>query len=361
MLVLTEEDVDQILTMDQCLEVLENTFLDYGRGSAASRPRTHTYTPVGDKTFYNFKSMDGAVPRYGVHALRISSEVCREEEWFGHRREEKLPLAPGGRFVGLIMLFDIATTEPIAILQDAGIQRMRVGATSGLAAKYLARPDAARVGLFGSGWQAGPQLEALVRVRPISSVTVFSVNPDHRKEFAQRMEAQLQIPVAAADDPREVVEGQDIVVCATNSFEPVFDGQWLQAGQHVNSLQSGELDFTVYQRADLIAIRSREQSLHFVQPDSATIPGHTEVTQSSGRYLENMEEKMVELGKVMAGLVPGRTAADQITVFGGSGTGPSSGLGIQFAAVGKVAVDMAKRHGLGHEIPTEWFTEVHHP
>ncbi|MPZ89559.1 MAG: hypothetical protein GEU81_16150, partial [Nitriliruptorales bacterium] len=118
--VLNEADVDALLDIDTCLAVLEPTFVDLGRSETVSRPRTHTYPYLRDATYYNFKSMDGAVPRYGVHALRLSSEVVQDTEVLGSRREEKLPLAQGGRFVGLVMLFDLETTEPLAIIHDSG-------------------------------------------------------------------------------------------------------------------------------------------------------------------------------------------------------------------------------------------------
>lgn len=357
-LILSEGDVERVLTMAGCLEVLDHTFRDYGLGKAVSRPRTHTYTPRGEKTFYNFKSMDGAVPRYGVHALRFSSEVVREVTVAGRTREEKLPLAPGGRYVGLVLLFDLETTEPLAIIQEAGLQRMRVGATSGLAAKYLSRENSEVVGMFGVGWQALPQLEALLRVRNIREVVVYSPTRANRRAFARATSDRLHVPVRPLDEPRDVVRGADIVVCATNSLVPVFDGSWLEPGQHVNSLQAGELDRATHERADVISVRSREVSRHYVQADSRETPGHTTKTHA---FNQGFEDKTVELGRVMAGLEDGRRSAEQITLFGGSGTGPSSGLGIQFAAVAKLVFDAARSHGIGREIPTEWLLEEHHP
>ena len=116
-LILSEEDIDQVLRVEDCVRVLEETFCDFGLGHAVSRPRTHTYTYLEPDTFYNFKSMDGGVPRYGVHALRISSEVVQTQKHFGRVREAKLPRAGGGRYVGMVMLFDMQTTEPLAIMQ----------------------------------------------------------------------------------------------------------------------------------------------------------------------------------------------------------------------------------------------------
>lgn len=357
-LILSEDDVEEVLCMRDCMRVLEETFRDFGLGQAVSRPRTHTYTWLEPGTFYNFKSMDGGVSRYGVHALRISSEVVQTQKHFGRLREEKLPRAAGGRYVGLLLLFDMQTTEPLAIMQEAGIQRMRVGGTSGIAAKYLARKDAKRVGMFGTGWQAKPQLEALSHVRNLEQVKVYSPNPENRTRFAAEMATCFDFPVIAVDNPREVVQSADILVCATNSQEPVFDGNWLQPGQHVNSLQGGELDEMTHVLANLIAVRAVEQSRHYVQKSAPEIPIHTEKT---GSFNKRFESKFETLGAIIAGLKPGRANDRDITLFGGSGTGPSSGLGIQFAAVGKLVYDLARTRGLGHQIPTEWLTEVHHP
>jgi ornithine cyclodeaminase/alanine dehydrogenase-like protein (mu-crystallin family) len=154
------------------------------------------------------------------------------------------------------------------------------------------------------------------------------------------------------------VEGSDIVVCATNSSEPVFNGDWIVPGQHVNSLQSGELDLRVLERADVIGIRAFEKSQHFVQKSATESPFNFE---KSKRYDKAFDGKLRALGDVVAGLAPGRQLENEITLFGGSGTGPSSGLGIQFAAVARVAYDGAREKGLGREVPTEWFTQSHHP
>lgn len=169
------------------------------------------------------------------------------------------------------------------------------------------------------------------------------------------MTAQFDFPVVATDDPRDVVSDADIIACATSSLEPVFDGAWLQPGQHVNSLQAGELDEVMHQRADAIVIRAFETSRYYIQKDSPETPGHAKVLK---RFSEGFEEKFIELGAIISGRQTGRSSTNQITLFGGSGTGPSSGLGIQFAAVGKLVYDLAMKRGdLGHRIPTEWLTQ----
>src|SRR5690242_13480889 len=141
--------------MRKCVDALAASFADLADGNAVDRPRSHTYTHLGDGRHYLFKSMDGALPRLGIHALRLSSDLT----WEHDGRRDKLPAAPGGRYVGLVLLFDQATLVPLAILPDGYLQRMRVGATSALAADRLARPEARVAAVVGAGWQAGAQIE----------------------------------------------------------------------------------------------------------------------------------------------------------------------------------------------------------
>lgn len=355
-LMLNNQEVESLLAMPEYVAVLEEAFADLARGHAVNRPRSHTYVPGDGGTHYLFKSMDGAWPRHGVHALRLSSDVVRERVSDGRLRREKLPAAPGGKWVGLVLLFSMRTGEPLAILQDGYLQRMRVGATSALAAKYLSRPESAAVGLYGSGWQAGAQLMGLCHVRPVASVRVYSPSRENRERFARDMTRLLGVPVTAVDEPRRAAEGVDILVCATNSLAPVLDGRWLEPGMHVNSLQGGELDDAVIQASDVIAVRSLVRSSHHPAPGLA--PAEVE---KGPQFRPEDEEKLRELGALIVGEARGRTSPRQITLFGGSGTGGSSGLGIQFAAVAHRIYGKARAAGAGREIPTEWFLEDVHP
>jgi ornithine cyclodeaminase/alanine dehydrogenase-like protein (mu-crystallin family) len=356
-LIMSNEDIEKVLTVQHCTEVLEAAFKDLAEGKAVNRPRSHTYTPVSNDNYYLFKSMDGSVPRYGVHALRLTSEIIRDHRVGEAMRSEKLPSLPGGKWLGLVLLFSIQDGALLAIMQDGYLQRMRVGATSGIAAKYLSRQDSQVVGLFGSGWQAGAQLIALCAVRNIKLIKVYSPNPENRKRFVSEMEKLLKVEIHALDKPKEIVEGSDIVVGATNSFDPVFDGDWLVSGMHVNSVQGGEIDARTLERADVVVIRSRERGTYWFPRDSQPRGSDREK-----RFQEvNLEPKIRELGEVILGKVSGRTDPRQITFFGGGGTAGSNGLGIQFAAVAAKIYELARERGLGREVPLDWFTESVHP
>ncbi len=354
-LVLSNEDVQQVLCMSDCMQVLREAFVDYEQGRAANRPRSHTYTPISEDEYYLFKSMDGSVPRYGVHGLRLSSDRLLQRTVGGARRREKLPAGPGGTYLGLVMLFSIETLELLAILQDGYLQRTRVGATSGLAAAALARKDSRVVGMFGSGWQAEGQLLALQEVRELEEVKVYSPNSAHCAAFVARMNQQLRVPVRSVDSPQQVVDGSDIVVAATNSSEPVFDSQWVVPGQHVNSLQGRELDDGMLDKADVIVVRSRDAPSHWFAGDA--VP---EEIARAKKTSSVHQAKTFELGSVLAGK-EGRTGEQEVTLFGGSGMGGSAGLGIQFAAVGHLVYERARAAGLGREVPSEWFLQTLRP
>jgi ornithine cyclodeaminase/alanine dehydrogenase-like protein (mu-crystallin family) len=182
---LNNDDVARVLTIDDCLEVLEDTFRDYAQGKAVNRPRTHSYAPIKESplTWYMFKTMDAIAPRYGVGGVRLTSDIVIEREVDGKLRREKPGLAPGGKWTELIFLFSIETGELLAIVHGGYLQRLRVGATSGLCAKYVARHGARRVALIGTGGLAGPHLEALAKLYDLDDVKVFSPTEKHRRDF----------------------------------------------------------------------------------------------------------------------------------------------------------------------------------
>lgn len=354
-IILSNEDIRPLVGMTEYMEALESAFADLADGKAITRPRSHTYSPIDEEKHYMFKTMDGSIPRYGVQALRLTSDVVREHVQDGKLRREKIPAA-GGKWVGLVLLFSIHTGEPLAIMQDGYLQRMRVGATSGIAAKHMSRPDTRRIGMYGTGWQAGAQLMALKEVRDIEDIKVYSTRPEHRERFAGEMRTELGLPIRAVDSPHEAAEGVDMIVCATNSLDPVFQGEWLRPGMHVNSINGGELDAETIRRSEVIGVRSRVISSHWA------VPGLQPKQMTKGVvFKEEDNEKIQELGEIVLGRAPGRTSAEQITLFGGSGTGGSSGLGIQFAAVAYRIYENAKRLGAGRHVPTDWFLEDVHP
>src|SRR5262249_12977409 len=160
-------------------------------------------SPPGENRVYRLKTMDAVVQGAGVAAIRIVSDVL---EWPGEEgkvRQVKVAALPGGRWLGLILLFSLENGEIVALFPDGVIQRMRVGATSGLAARYLARSDSATMGLIGSGWQAGSQLLAHCAVLPLKEVRVFSPSAENRRKFAEEMSKQVTATVRPVETAEE--------------------------------------------------------------------------------------------------------------------------------------------------------------
>ncbi len=214
-LVLNNQEIEALLPMADCLPAVEASFRDLGNGQAVNRPRSDMYSPTPhEDARYVFKSMDGSLPRLGVMALRLNSDVIRWRGDGGGVRKSKVPAA-GGRWVGLILLFSHETGEPLAIVPDGVIQRLRVGATNALAARELAADDASIYGLIGAGWQAGAQLMAMALVRQLREVRVYSPTPERREAFAAEMWQRLELPVHAVDTPEEAIRGAQILGTAT--------------------------------------------------------------------------------------------------------------------------------------------------
>src|ERR1700742_70725 len=194
-LLLSNEDVDKALTHQDALEATEEILRELAEGQAINRPRTQTYMPVESKENpgfkYRFKSQEGGGVGSGVWALRITSDMAGFSFTNGVKRRRILPVATGNTWCGLVILFDLEKLEPVAIMPDGVIQKMRVAAMSAVGAKYLAPERPRTLGLFGSGWQASAHLEALCRLFPFEKVKVYSPNQDNCRKFAHEMSEQL--------------------------------------------------------------------------------------------------------------------------------------------------------------------------
>ncbi len=312
-LILTEKEVDDLLEMSFTLEAVESVLRQHAEGRATNRARRRVALP---KSGLNF--MAAGAPEFRALGLKAYT-VARS----------------GARFYTL--LFDPESGELLSIMQSDKLGQLRTGAASGVATKHLARQDATTLGIYGAGWQAESQLEAIAAVRNLDRVIVFSRKEESRKRFAQKMGEKLGMEVEttpAAEEPA----AQDIVVTMTSSREPVLRGEWLREGAHVNAagsnfLMKAEIDRDVVKRAGLVTVDSKE-----------------ELGLEAGNLLQALETGVVlpeavrEIGQVIAGQVPGRTSPEQITLFA------SQGLAIEDLAAARLAYDRAKEGGVGHEI-----------
>jgi alanine dehydrogenase len=350
MLLLSDTEIQQVLTMEMCVQTLEEAYRELATGDAVTRPRSHTRVPMENGRYYMFKSMEGATRSTGVMALRLSSDMVERRNVSGMSRQIKLPMAPGKRFVGFDMIFSMRELRLLSMMPDDFVQKMRVAGSAAVATKYLAREDASVVGLFGSGWQASSAVLAMSIVRKIRKFKVYSTNKDRREKFVQEMRLQTGIDMEAVNHPDEALEGADIVYEATDSRSPVFDGTKIPSGAHINTI-SDAVDQATIERARVIAVRQTQAPLFFTMGD-ADIPFETpELTHA-------YDDKVSRIGDIITGKNAGRRNSTEVTYYGVS-TG-DIGVGIEFAAVCSKVYEQAKSRGLGRELPDEWFLQEKH-
>ena len=365
-LILSNEEVDALLPVKDCLERLDETYREAGNMRAQNRPRTDIYGPVHDDGRYVFKTMDGIVPLYEVAAIRLNSDIIAWNLDTVGLRKNKQPVAPGGKWVGLVLLFSTRTGEPLAIMPDGVMQRLRVAATNALAAKYLAPQKATIYALIGSGWQASGQMLAMASALPLEEIRIYSPTKKNRERLAAEMREALQIQVRPVDDARTAVQGADIVGMATNSVTPVVEFDWLEPDAHVTCVKALELGYGILEKSSRVVVHSRlDRPANYIVGESENAIYDHDPQEGLAKELKEARSSLrasaVDLTKQpdLADLVTGRVAeapAGTLTTFVNT-----IGLGIQFAALGSLAFERATKRQIGRKIPTDWLLETVHP
>ena len=358
MLILSNEDIEKILPVGACLDVLEEAYRDLGNGMAATVPRYDVFSPTKPNEFYEYKTMSGVLPGRKVAALRLNSSIVKWYEKAGGLRKDKLPVAGGDKYVGLVMLFSTETGEPLAIFPDGYVQKLRVAGASAIAARYLARPDAKVMALLGAGWQASAHLVTLSMIRDLKQIKIFSPTPDSRRRFIAEWSGKVAAQLIEAESAAQAIDGVDMVIATTNSISALFSGDILRPGMHVSCVKPCELDAATYKRADPLIIHWREAKPFQIAigVDRQSIPDVAEGWQHPITRKEEAVWDFPTLSELVNGQHPGRTKKDSISCFCNN-----VGLGLQFAAVGSEVLARAREARVGREIPTDWFLEDVHP
>jgi ornithine cyclodeaminase len=236
---------------------------------------------------------------------------------------------------GAVLLFEAEHGRLLAVIDASAVTALRTGAVSGMATRALARHDAGRVAILGSGVQAASHLEAMLVARDVSTVTVWSRSEANARRFAERESAKHGIAVRVAATAREAVEGADIVCTTTSAKEPVLEGAWLSPGTHVNAAGAcfpgaRELDTFAVVRSRLFVDR-RESALNeagdFLIPRKEGAVGDDHI--------------VAELGDVLLGRSPGRRSGDEVTLF------KSLGIGVEDLAAAHRLHRRAEAEGSG--------------
>jgi alanine dehydrogenase len=307
-LYLTEAEVGELLTPADALEAVEGCFRRLAEGAVDNTPRTRARLEGG--------------------AFAVMSAVDRELGLAGLKSYAWLE--NGTPFV--VVLFDTEKAELAAVIEADKLGQLRTGAASGVAAKHLAREGAGSLGVIGCGWQARSQVACIREALPgIEHVVAYCRSEDRLEEFCRELDAE------PGESHRDAA-GQDVVVTATTSRDPVLRGEWLHAGALVcaigaNDPRHRELDNVVLERAALVCCDSLQQarleSGDLIEPVEAGVLDWLEVH---------------ELQEVVAGELPGRQADDDIVLF------KSNGIAAWDVAIGAAALERAREQGVGTQV-----------
>jgi alanine dehydrogenase len=315
MLYFTEADVRDLLPMQQAIELMQSVFDRLAKGEAINQPRRRLILPTGSVLHY----MAGSDGRY--FGAKVYSAHARH----------------GAHFV--FLLYRAQDAEPLAIIEANHLGQIRTGAASGLATKYMARPDADTLAIIGSGFQARSQLAAMLSLKTFRQVKVWSRDNAKRTAFARECSTLFSTTVAATDTAEEAIRGAAVVVTATNAKEPVLAAEWITPGTHVNAMGSNqanrrELPAELIHQAAVIAVDSLEQA-----------------RIESGDLVLALDEdtwknpKIVELKDVVAGTALRERPPDAVTIF------KSNGLAVEDVICAAYVYAQGSKQGRGAKLP----------
>ena len=327
-LLLTRRDVESVLTMKEAIAAVEEGFKQLALGKVTMPQRSAIRIPEEGGLHLTMPAHVGgdASGSLGALAVKVVTVYPQNPKRFG------LPT-----IIGTLLLNDPRSGALLAIMDAGWLTAMRTGAASGVATKYLAREDARTVGLFGAGVQARTQLMGVREVRPIRRVVVYDPVVEAAASLAAEMESRLSVAVETTAEPRTCLEC-DIVITASSSKTPVFDGRWLQPGTHINGVGSHspdarELDSETIRRCRIV-----------VDQVEARLAEDADLQIPLREGVITQEHVQLSLGEVVAGLKPGRRDQEEITLF------KSGGLAVQDAAAAARVYQLALAAGIGHKI-----------
>ena len=320
-LFLSETDVQAAITMPEAISIVEAAFGELGSGNATLLPRVSQTLPGTSGMFRILASTIPAQQMFGLKTLTgFPGKRLQNQVYF------------------VILLFEMGSGALRAVVSANHLTGLRTGAASGVAAKFLAREDADSLGILGSGVQAWYQAEALCAVRKVRTVKLFSRDAPKAEAFVERLRRELGLKAGLVNSAEKAVRGSLLVVTAMTSSSPVVQGAWLENGAHVSAIGANtrskqELDAACFQRARVFA-DSREQVLEE--------GGDLRAAVESGDVTQGIV--CAELGELVAGLRPGRSGAEEITIF------KSVGIALQDVAVAAALFENAQSSGRGIEL-----------
>ena len=326
-LLLSRSQVSSILSMSESIKAVEEAFRELALGTATMPTRVGLSIPEKQGWL-------GVMPAYLANAGSLTTKIVTVYQ--NNATEHGI-----ANVLAAVVLNDVETGRVDAVMEGSQITAMRTGAVSGVATKYLARKEANRLGIFGAGVQARRQLQAVCEVRKIQSVSVYDTRKDTTKDFIAKATAQGDFSIAIAATPDEVVQQSDIIVTATTSTTPVFNGRHIKLGTHINAIGA-------------FIPTAREVDNETILTSKIVVDSIDAALAEAGDIIIPLKDGVIrrqniwaELGEIVTGKKPGRTSEDEKTLF------KSVGLGIQDAAVAMLVFKKAQSLGVGTQFDLE--------
>ncbi|MET0584305.1 MAG: ornithine cyclodeaminase family protein [Candidatus Binatia bacterium] len=349
-LLVSPQEIRGVVSMAEAVEAVRLGFREWGENPQLNAPRRRIHIPTGVRVSVH----QGGVPAAKATGLMTHCEWVKpmiEEQVYPRLNHPVIVLydSAEGELKGIIV-GEITCAE---LPNNVAVTGLRTAATSAVGTDLLARPDATSLGLFGAAGQAKNHLLALMQTRKLKEVKVYSRSAENRNKFADEMGPVTNLNITPVASPEEAVRGVDIILTATNSSVPVFDGNWLEPGQHVTTIVGSnvglvkggftaakrrEIDDATLARSDVHGIVSIQQA---IQDEQADI--YDPVERGVIRW-----EQLIEIGEILAGNKEGRTKAEQITFYKNN-----AGQGVADVALGAAVLEKIKAKNKGQKLELE--------
>jgi alanine dehydrogenase len=321
--VLNQDEVRELLPMGECIDVMEAAMASLARGEVLLPLRQITWLPDGHSALATMPAYAGHLGAVGVKVITV----------FPGNEGTDLDAHQGA-----VLLFEAERGQPLLLCDATEVTAIRTAAVSGVATKHLAREDAGDLAILGSGTQAKTHLEAMLAVRDLQRVRVWSRNQANARDFADREGVARSVPIEVTPTAEEAIRGADLVCTTTSAREPVLRGEWLAPGTHVNAVGfSGptgrEVDTATVARAHL-----------YVDRRESAVSEKGDVVIPIGEGAIGKDHIVGELGEVLIGKAPGRSSPEEITLF------ESAGLAVEDLAAAHHLYERAKEKGIGTRV-----------
>jgi alanine dehydrogenase len=319
-LIVDQRQVSRLLPMEGCMDVVAEALTSLARGDALMPLRTIVWLPDGSG---GLAAMPSALPSAGALGIKVITVFPGNvgTELDSHQ--------------GAVLLFEGEHGRLLAIIDATEITAVRTAAVSGVATRLLARPDAVDLAILGSGTQARSHLEAMLSIRPIERVRVWSRTPERSEAFGRHASARYDVRVDVVSTAREAVEDADLICTTTASPQPILSGAWLAPGAHVNAIGA-------------VGPTNRELDTHAIERSRLYVDRRESASNEAGEFVQALAEGAIgqdhivgEIGEVLAGMAPARQSREEITVFRGVG------LAIEDLAAARLIYRRAVDEGAG--------------